>query len=326
MNKELLEENDRNIRVFGMETQKKLFESEVLFMNITPMIGELCKNIILSGAGICLFDDGSKVENNEITDNFFFNINDVGKNRTEILKDKIKTFKENCRITIIKDIQEIKNKNIKYCVVDLSGDFSNKNIKNDFQDIINSNKGIIYFIKIKKDKAIFFNNILEKKLLQENKDNNIRFTKDEKLTEFLDISDDDDDVEMNGKKNEEKKMEAILVNDDEEEKKEEILIDEDYEYLNIDNKIKEIKNLIPKKIKNFEEEIINNAFNVINDSINPPHDPLNCLCNYVLGGVVCHELVNCISRKKNPRTNIYFYDAFNGTGKFLNELYDKFIK
>ena len=71
MNKDIFEENDRNIRVFGLETQKKLFESEVLIMNITPMMSELCKNLILSGAGICLYDDGSNISSIDSETNFF---------------------------------------------------------------------------------------------------------------------------------------------------------------------------------------------------------------------------------------------------------------
>ena len=90
-------------------------------------------------------------------------------------------------------------------------------------------------------------------------------------------------------------------------------------------KIEEVKNLIPKKLKKYEEDIINSAFNLININLKNSENinPLNCLVNYIIGGVVCHEIINCISRKKNIRTNIYYFDGFNGYGKFLNELYDK---
>ena len=82
-------------------------------------------------------------------------------------------------------------------------------------------------------------------------------------------------------------------------------------------------------MKKIEEIVIKDALRAINNQ-NKNNDlskrnPLNCLTNYVIGGIVCHEIINCISRKKNPRTNIYYYDSFNGTGKFLNELYDKVL-
>ncbi len=71
MNKDIFEENDRNIRVFGLETQKKLFESEVLIMNLTPMMAELCKNLILSGVGIYLFNNTSTINKIDSEKSFF---------------------------------------------------------------------------------------------------------------------------------------------------------------------------------------------------------------------------------------------------------------
>ena len=342
MNKDIYEENERNIRVFGLETQKKLFESEVLIINITPMMSELCKNIILSGAGLCLFDDNSKIEQNNTENIFFFNNTDIGKKKVEILSEKIKTFKENCRINIINDINEINNRKIKYAVIDLSDSQFNNDIKKQIESIMINNKSIIYYIKIENDKGIFFNNILEKKFLVENKtDNEARFVKDEKIIDHMDLSDDDSINNENKKENnkenenenkandEKKNMKIVELNNEEEEKEKEILKDDDYAYLAMEEKIKKIEGLIPKNMKKNEEIVIKDAFRAINNQ-NQNNDlskrnPLNCLTNYVIGGIVCHEIINCISRKKNPRTNIYYYDSFNGTGKFLNELYDKVL-
>jgi hypothetical protein len=348
MNKDIFEENDRNIRVFGLETQKKLFESEVIIMNITPMMTELCKNLVLSGAGICLFDDNSKINENDSQNNFFFNVNDSGKKKAEILKSKIKTFKESCRINIIKEISEIDKLGMKYGVMDLSEGLMNNDIKKEIEKIMNESKNILYYVKIVKDKAIFLNNILEKKFLDENKNKNkdeTRFVKDEKIIDHMDLSDDDEDgegdtekkveekkkneniPEKNENKNDTKVIE-ISNNEDDDEKKIEILKENDYSYLDVEQKVKEIKELIPKNMKKNEEKVINDAFNVLNNNNSNNDDkknPLNCLTNYVIGGVVCHEIINCISKKKNPRTNIYYYDSFIGTGKFLNELYDKVL-
>ena len=348
MNKDIFEENDRNIRVFGLETQKKLFESIVLITNITPMMSELCKNLILSGAGICLYDDTSKIAEKDCENNFFFNITDVGKNKADVLKSKIKTFKESCRINIIKEINEINKLGIKYGVMDLSEGLMNNDIKKEIEKIMNESKNILYYIKIVKDKAIFLNNILEKKFLDENKNKNkdeTRFVKDEKIIDHMDLSDDDEDGEGDTeKKVEEKKKNEnipeknenkngtkvieISNNEDDDEKKIEILKENDYSYLDVEQKVKEIKELIPKNMKKNKEKVINDAFNVLNNNNSNNDDkknPLNCLTNYVIGGVVCHEIINCISKKKNPRTNIYYYDSFIGTGKFLNELYDKVL-
>ena len=340
MNKDIFEENDRNIRVFGLETQKKLFESEVIIMNITPLMSELCKNLILSGAGICLFDDNSIINVKDSQNNFFFNINDSGKKKAEILKDKIKKFKESCRIFITSDINEIKNKSFKFCAIDLSDDSLDKGKIKELEKIMIENKGIIYYIRIENDKAIFLNNILEKKFLTENKtDKQNLFVKDEKITMHIDLSDDENSNTDNNKedklKEEEKnknKVENIELtnnNEDDEEKEKGILNEEDYAYLDLEKKSTELKNLIPKNVKKFVEYVINDSFRMINyqkDSSKNNQNPLNCLANYIIGGVVCHEIINCISKKKNPRTNIYYFDALNGNGTFLNELYDKVLE
>lgn len=329
MNKELFEENDRNIRVFGLETQKKLFESEVLIMNITPMMSELCKNLILSGAGICLFDNNSEIEKIDTENNFFFNLMDIKKNKVETLKEKIKSFKENCKINIVKDINEIKKKNMKYGVIDLSGDSQKINeLRKEIEKIMNENKGILYYVKIKEDMSIFMNNILEQKLIDniEKKDNSINFVKDENIVEHMDLSDDENSIDANKKENKKEEKPIEILNEDEEKEKEIILNENDYAFLEMNAKINKIKELIPKNIKKSEEEIIVSCFELYNnENSSTKKNPLNTLCNYIIGGVVCHEIINCISKKKNPRTNIYYYDSFKGIGKFLNELYDKNI-
>ena len=228
MNKDIFEENDRNIRVFGLETQKKLFESEVLIMNITPMMSELCKNLILSGAGICLYDDGSIISNIDSETNFFFNINDSGKKKVDILQQKLKAFKQSCRINIITTVNDIKNKKLKYAVMDLTDDSFNKQQKKEVENIMIENKGIIYYIKIENDKAVFVNNILEKKFLAENKDGNeTLFVKDEKIIEHMDLSDDEGSNNENNKESkkddeDKKNMKVVELtnnNEDEDEKK-----------------------------------------------------------------------------------------------------------
>ena len=325
MDKELFEENDRNIRVFGLDTMKKLFETEVLLLGFTPAMTELSKNLILSGAGICLFDFGGKVEKKDIENNFVYNVNDIGKNKAEVLKAKIKLFKDPCKISII---NEIKNKNIKYAVVDMGDDDikKNSNIIKELEENMIANKGILYYLKLDTDKGIFLNNILEKKLLENasKEGKEPLFENDVNIKEHLTLSDDEDEDNKNPEEKKEEKKEADVINiPNDDEKKVTILKEDDYSFFNFEKKIEEVKNLIPKKLKKFEEDIIDSAFDVIKVVDNKDINPLNGLVNYIIGGVVCHEIINCISRKKNIKTNIYYFDGLSGNGKFLNELYDK---
>ena len=190
-------------------------------------------------------------------------------------------------------------------------------------------KGIHYYIKLDTDKGIFLNNILEKKLLENvaKEGKEPLFQNDLDIKEHLTLSDDEDEdnnTKENKKEKKEEKKEMDIINiQNDEEKKIIILKEDDYSFFNFEKKIEEVKNLIPKKLKKFEEDIINAAFNVIKAMDNKEINPLNGLVNYIIGGVVCHEIINCISRKKNIKTNIYYFDGLSGNGKFLNELYDK---
>ena len=71
MNKELIAENDRSIRLYGIETQKKLFESTTILFNLTPSITELAKDLLLSGVSLILFDDNSIISELDTEINFF---------------------------------------------------------------------------------------------------------------------------------------------------------------------------------------------------------------------------------------------------------------
>ena len=204
---------------------------------------------------------------------------------------------------------------------------NNNNIIKELEEIMIANKGILYYIKLYTDKGIFLNNILEKKFL-ENGGKELLFENDVKITEHLTLSDDEEEANDKNnkstkeKKEEKKEMDVIDIKGDEENNVI-ILKEDDYSYFTFDKKIEEVKNLIPKKLKKYEEDIINSAFNMIKLSDIKDINPLNCLVNYIIGGVVCHEIINCISRKKNIKTNIYYFDGLSGNGKFLNELYDK---
>ena len=94
MNKELIAENDRSIRLYGIETQKKLFESTTILFNLTPSITELAKDLLLSGVSLILFDDNSIINELDTEINFFFNSDDINKNKSIVLKNKLQMIKE----------------------------------------------------------------------------------------------------------------------------------------------------------------------------------------------------------------------------------------
>jgi len=53
---------DRQLRVWGVEAQKKMGQSKFLVIGLTGLAAEACKNVVLAGIGtMVLFDDGTPV-------------------------------------------------------------------------------------------------------------------------------------------------------------------------------------------------------------------------------------------------------------------------
>ena len=327
MNKELLEENDRNIRLFGIETQKKLFETKVLLINLTPAVTELAKNLILSGTQLILYDDETIVTENDINNNFFLNSEDLNKNKSNSLKIKLNLIKSSANIDIIK-YEELKNLTDNLCFAGFDITNINKNNLGDIENLLTNKKIFTYYIYIHNKYGFFINNLFYNK--QEEKNIN---KKEEKI-ELL-----DDDEEENQK--DKKENEEILL-EEEDEELEKFDLKNDYTIHNLfeslNKKINEPSlNLIPveNKIKHlilpfsfykyYMEDKLTLKFDFkdkyidLNENKNSNQDeiyyfPTSC----VIGGIVCQEIVNLIGQKKKPNCNLYSYDAFEEIGEFFS--------
>ena len=327
MNKELLEENDRNIRLFGIETQKKLFETKVLLINLTPAVTELAKNLILSGTQLILYDDETIVTENDINNNFFLNSEDLNKNKSNSLKIKLNLIKSSANIDIIK-YEELKNLTDNLCFAGFDITNINKNYLGDIENILTNKKIFTYYIYIHNKYGFFINNLIYNK--QEEKNIN---KKEEKI-ELL-----DDDEEENQK--DKKENEEILLEEEDEELekfdlKNDYTIHNLFECLNkkinepslnlipVENKIKHL--ILPFSFYNYymEDKLIlkfdfKDKYIDLNENKNSNEDeiyyfPTSC----VIRGIVCQEIVNLIGKKKKPNYNLYSYDAFEEIGEFFS--------
>ena len=327
MNKELLEENDRNIRLFGIETQKKLFETKVLLINLTPALTELAKNLILSGTKLILYDDETIVTENDINNNFFLNSEDLNKNKSNSLKIKLNLIKSSANIDIIK-YEELKNLTDNICFAGFDITNINKNYLGDVENLLTNKKIFTYYIYIHNKYGFFINNLFYNK--QEEKNIN---KKEEKI-ELL-----DDDEEENQK--DKKENEEILLEDEDEELekfdlKNDYTIHNLFESLNkkinepslnlipVENKIKHL--ILPFSFYNYymEDKLtlkfdFKDKYIDLNENKNSNEDeiyyfPTSC----VIGGIVCQEIVNLIGQKKKPNCNLYSYDAFEEIGEFFS--------
>ncbi|XP_028760249.1 ubiquitin-activating enzyme E1 2-like [Neltuma alba] len=73
--------HSRQLAVYGRETMRKLFMSNVLVSGMQGLGVEIAKNLILAGFKSVTLHDEGKVELWDLSSNFAFSENDVGKNR-----------------------------------------------------------------------------------------------------------------------------------------------------------------------------------------------------------------------------------------------------
>ncbi|GAB5029826.1 sumo-activating enzyme subunit 1 [Nannochloropsis oceanica] len=73
---------DRQIRLWGMEAQKRMQEARVLFCGLRALPAEICKNVILAGINVALLD-AETVTHEDLCAQFFLRPEHVGMNRAE---------------------------------------------------------------------------------------------------------------------------------------------------------------------------------------------------------------------------------------------------
>ncbi|ESW14167.1 hypothetical protein PHAVU_008G258500 [Phaseolus vulgaris] len=73
--------HSRQLAVYGRETMRKLFASSVLVSGMQGLGVEIAKNLILAGVKSVTLHDEGNVELWDLSSNFLFSENDVGKNR-----------------------------------------------------------------------------------------------------------------------------------------------------------------------------------------------------------------------------------------------------
>ncbi|CAA2969374.1 ubiquitin-activating enzyme E1 1-like isoform X2 [Olea europaea subsp. europaea] len=73
--------HSRQLAVYGRETMRRLFASNILVSGLQGLGAEIAKNLILAGVKSVTLHDEGKVELWDLSSNFIFSENDVGKNR-----------------------------------------------------------------------------------------------------------------------------------------------------------------------------------------------------------------------------------------------------
>lgn len=93
------EQYDRQIRLWGLESQKRLRASKVLIIGLSGLGAETAKNIILSGVkSVCLLDN-EKLKEIDIYSQFLAPPNKIGENRAEASLQRAKALNPMVDIT-----------------------------------------------------------------------------------------------------------------------------------------------------------------------------------------------------------------------------------
>jgi ubiquitin-like 1-activating enzyme E1 A len=80
---------DRQIRLWGLEAQNRMRQSNILVIGLSAIANEVVKNIVLAGIGALTILDGRDVEVSDLGAEFFVEESDVGKNRAEAAHRRI---------------------------------------------------------------------------------------------------------------------------------------------------------------------------------------------------------------------------------------------
>ncbi|CAL5189703.1 unnamed protein product [Lathyrus oleraceus] len=122
--------HSRQLAVYGRETMRRLFASSVLVSGMRGLGAEIAKNLILAGVKSVTLHDEGNVELWDLSSNFVFSENDIGKNRA---------------VASVSKLQELNNAVL---VLSLTTQLTKEQLSN-FQAVV--------FTEISLEKAVEFN-------------------------------------------------------------------------------------------------------------------------------------------------------------------------
>ncbi|KAG8089307.1 hypothetical protein GUJ93_ZPchr0011g27904 [Zizania palustris] len=81
--------HSRQLAVYGRETMKRLFGSNILVSGLNGLGAEIAKNLVLAGVKSVTLHDDSNVDLWDLSSNFFLSEKDVGQNRSQACVQKL---------------------------------------------------------------------------------------------------------------------------------------------------------------------------------------------------------------------------------------------
>ncbi|GAB1609488.1 SUMO-activating enzyme subunit 1-like [Argonauta hians] len=94
---------DRQIRLWGLDAQKRLRAAKVLLVGLSGLGAEVTKNIVLSGINSITLLDHKKVSEEDRCNQFLVSRDDVGRNRAEASQEATKKLNPLVKVTVDTD-------------------------------------------------------------------------------------------------------------------------------------------------------------------------------------------------------------------------------
>ena len=89
----------RQLYVIGKEAMEALSRTSVLISGMTGLGIEVAKCVILSGVKSVTIHDTGKIRKKELTSNYYTSFDDIGKNRVDVVKDKLASLNSYVNVT-----------------------------------------------------------------------------------------------------------------------------------------------------------------------------------------------------------------------------------
>ena len=101
---------DRQIRTYGEEAVKKMVSSSVVIIGLEGGLAtEVGKNLALGGIKNIYLYDNTLVNEKDIETGYYYNIESIGKPRSESLKNKLQELNNYSNIKVITEFEECPN-------------------------------------------------------------------------------------------------------------------------------------------------------------------------------------------------------------------------
>lgn len=91
---------DRQLRVWGIDAQTRMRNSQILIIGMNGLSAEIAKNLTLAGVGSITIADDQLVQEQDLSANFFVTEVDIGSNRAVASQSRIQLLNNMCRIHV----------------------------------------------------------------------------------------------------------------------------------------------------------------------------------------------------------------------------------